>query len=183
MSSKNSERVMRAQRRKKEHAVESFGGKCSICGYRRCINALEFHHTENKEASPSYIIMRWSWDRVKDELKKCILVCANCHREIEYKVIDASLIPDPLPFMTKTCKQCGQYYDTKNPDQIYCGSTCQKMGLRRCDRPTRAQLSKLIATTTWVGIGRIFGVSDNAVRKWARRYGLLNSTGPSSNLG
>ena len=70
------------QRRKKEKAVAFFGGKCTKCGYDKCLDALDFHHVGDKMESASYVIMRWSWERAKQELNKCILVCCRCHREI-----------------------------------------------------------------------------------------------------
>lgn len=154
-------------------SVRVFGGKCCICGYKKCINALEFHHVGQKEASPSYVIMRWSWERTKKELEKCILVCANCHREIEYKEMDSSLIPMLLPILTKKCQQCNQKFDTKVKDQKYCGDTCNSLSQRRCLRPSKSELNDLLSTHSWVVVGRKFGVSDNAVRKWARRYKII----------
>lgn len=55
---------------------------CSICGYNRCITALEFHHNNgsNKFKNISQIT---TFNQLKKELEKCTLVCANCHREIE----------------------------------------------------------------------------------------------------
>jgi len=41
------------------------------------------------------------------------------------------------------------------------------------ERPSREQLELDIASSSWVSIGRKYGVSDNAVRKWARKYGLI----------
>ena len=81
---------MRAQRRKKMFAINFYGGKCIKCGYDKCIYALEFHHRdkETKKAKPTYIIMRWSWKRVKEELDKCDLLCSNCHKEQEFKELD-----------------------------------------------------------------------------------------------
>lgn len=73
--------VMKAQRRKKQIAIDEYGGKCIKCGYNKCIDALEFHHREGKEESPAYIICRWSLERAKIELDKCDLLCSNCHRE------------------------------------------------------------------------------------------------------
>lgn len=75
-----------AKRRKKirEMAVEYKGGKCNLCGYDKCIQALEFHHINNdgKDFGISAKGYTRSWQRVKKELDKCILVCANCHREL-----------------------------------------------------------------------------------------------------
>lgn len=81
---------MRAQRRKKMFAINFYGGKCIKCGYDKCIYALEFHHRDKstKEANPTYIIMRWWWEKVKEELDKCDLLCANCHREADFKELD-----------------------------------------------------------------------------------------------
>lgn len=75
-----------ARRRKKlrEQAVEYKGGKCVLCGYDRCQNALDFHHLDPKvkEFGSSRDGMTRSWERTKKEVDKCILVCSNCHREI-----------------------------------------------------------------------------------------------------
>ena len=75
-----------AKRRKKirQLAINYKGGKCQLCGYCKCIQALEFHHTEKsgKDFSISDKGYTRSWKRVKKEIDKCILVCANCHREL-----------------------------------------------------------------------------------------------------
>lgn len=70
-------------------AVEYKGGKCSVCGYDRCADALEFHHLDpsQKDFGISSKGYTRSWDKVKEELDKCILVCSNCHREIHSGLI------------------------------------------------------------------------------------------------
>lgn len=69
----------------KEKSVEYKGGKCVKCGYKKCMAALDFHHVDPKEKDPNWRTMRsWSFERVKSELDKCILVCRNCHAEIHY---------------------------------------------------------------------------------------------------
>lgn len=75
-----------AKRRKKVRilAVEYKGGQCERCGYDRCIEAFDFHHkdpTQKDFGISSYGHSR-SWERVKNELDKCVMLCANCHREI-----------------------------------------------------------------------------------------------------
>ena len=71
----------------KKWALEYKGSKCSICGYDKCDNALEFHHrdTSQKDFSISDRNLILDWDLIKLELDKCDLVCANCHREIHAK--------------------------------------------------------------------------------------------------
>ena len=73
-----------AKRRKKikEMAIEHKGGRCCICGYNKCNSALDFHHTGDKKFGLSVCGLTRSWEKTKAELNKCILVCANCHREI-----------------------------------------------------------------------------------------------------
>jgi len=65
-------------------AIEHLGGKCIFCAYDRCSAALDFHHKDEstKEFGLSQDGLTRSWERTKKELDKCVLVCANCHREI-----------------------------------------------------------------------------------------------------
>lgn len=67
----------------KKQAIEYKGGECERCGYNKCLSALEFHHSDpdKKEFSLSGSHC-YSWEKIKKELDKCILICANCHREI-----------------------------------------------------------------------------------------------------
>lgn len=78
------ESVTKRRRKLKKMAVEYKGGECSICGYSKCINALQFHHLNpsQKSFSISATGHTRSWDKIKIELDKCILVCANCHLEL-----------------------------------------------------------------------------------------------------
>ena len=64
--------------------VEYKGGRCQVCGYDRCIEALEFHHLDptQKDFGISHRGYTRSWEKVKEEVDKCILLCANCHREV-----------------------------------------------------------------------------------------------------
>ena len=57
--------------------------KCSICGDDRWY-VLDFHHKDDKKNSISALSKRGSLRLLKEELEKCIPVCANCHREIHY---------------------------------------------------------------------------------------------------
>lgn len=73
------------KRRKKirSMAVEYKGAKCQRCSYSKCIEALEFHHTDpaQKDFNISSKGYTRSWKRVQIELDKCLMLCANCHRE------------------------------------------------------------------------------------------------------
>ena len=177
--SKESESVMRSQRRKKQHAVNVFGGKCCICGYDKCIEALDFHHLNKaeKEEQPSKIILRWAFEKAKKELDKCILVCANCHREIhaaEKENKPINLQRYYKPWVTKMCSCCSKYFDTKLTTQKFCSIECSAISQRKVVRPSKEELKELLDSgITWVKLGNMFNLSDNGVRKWAKNYGLI----------
>lgn len=78
-------KVKTRRQKLKQMGVEYLGGKCCKCGYNDCIWALEFHHTNSNEKD--FSISKYSnlsWNRIKKELNKCILVCSNCHKEIHF---------------------------------------------------------------------------------------------------
>ena len=82
-------KAVNARRKKvRAMAVEYKGGKCENCGYSNCLDALEFHHKDlaQKDFSISSKGYTRSWDRVKKELDKCTVLCANCHRELHAKL-------------------------------------------------------------------------------------------------
>ncbi len=82
------ENVKNFRSRLKERATYVLGGKCQNCGYDKCIQALEFHHINPEEKEFSFgTNTNRSWEATREELKKCILLCANCHREAHAGVI------------------------------------------------------------------------------------------------
>lgn len=78
-----SRRFRDSQRRRvlREHAVTLLGGRCRICGYDRCPAAMDFHHVDPLEKDFA-ISERMGWAAVERELRKCVLLCATCHREV-----------------------------------------------------------------------------------------------------
>ncbi len=70
---------------RKRRLVEEFGGCCSICGYHKNLAALVFHHTDADQKDFKTDMRSLSnrrFEAVRDEIDKCILVCANCHAEL-----------------------------------------------------------------------------------------------------
>ena len=80
--------VYRRRKKVRQMSVEYKGGKCEECGYNRCIDAFEFHHSDlsKKDFGISEKGYTRSWSRVMQELDKCRLLCANCHRELHAKL-------------------------------------------------------------------------------------------------
>ena len=75
-----------AQRRRdlRDRAIQYAGGKCVLCSYSKCKRALSFHHLDSskKEFGLSEKGLTRSWEKIKEELDKCILLCSNCHMEV-----------------------------------------------------------------------------------------------------
>jgi transposase len=86
-------RVSAWRREVKRMIVEEAGGACVICGYDRFPGALQFHHLD--PATKSFALglrgVTRSLERVRAEARKCVLLCANCHAEVEGGVAE---LPD-----------------------------------------------------------------------------------------
>jgi hypothetical protein len=83
--------VVRRRRRVKEALVREAGGCCRLCGYDRCLAALHFHHLDPgaKEFGVARRGAR-SLERLRVEVRKCILLCSNCHAELESGAVSIS---------------------------------------------------------------------------------------------
>ena len=93
----------RANYRKME-LIRELGGKCEICGYDKNYAALEFHHIDPEEKEfqlDARRIANTSKTRLFEELKKCKLVCANCHREIHHSDLDKNVVEEKSNFVEK----------------------------------------------------------------------------------
>jgi transposase len=73
------------RRRLKQRLVAEAGGACAVCGYDRCQTALQFHHLDpaTKRFSLSHKGLARSYAEAREEAQKCVLLCANCHAEVE----------------------------------------------------------------------------------------------------
>lgn len=82
--------VSKRRKNVKQILVEEHGKCCNVCGYDRCIDALEFHHKDkmNKTFSISQKGLTIGIEKVRKEANKCILLCANCHREVEAGILN-----------------------------------------------------------------------------------------------
>lgn len=88
MPNRSSKYAIRSLRLKKRKYVEQLGGACSQCGYKKSIAALDFHHPNGKGKGHG----RENWRSPNFKIEECILLCANCHREIEHPNADV-IIP------------------------------------------------------------------------------------------
>lgn len=85
--------VAKRRRKIRQMAVEYKGGSCKICGYKKSIRALSFHHLDpkKKDFGLAHKGITRSWEKTKKELDKCILLCMNCHMEIHDGITQLSV--------------------------------------------------------------------------------------------
>lgn len=171
---------------RKLQLIELKGNGCSICGYNNNISALDFHHIDSSTKEfqlDKRTLGNTSMERILLEVDKCILLCANCHREIhnpeatmdnmiqfkmDNKINFNKKTFDPDYIRPKKYCKCGIEisYDAKQ-----C-KPCFDKSRQTIERPTKEQLLKLIITKPFTTIAKQFGVSDNAIRKWCKAYDL-----------
>lgn len=87
------QRVSDQRRKNKATLVAEHGGKCRICGYNKCVRSLHFHHID-----PSTKLFNLAFKgnspgiaRMREEASKCVLLCSNCHGEVEAGVTNIPL--------------------------------------------------------------------------------------------
>jgi hypothetical protein len=77
---------------KKEFVIDYLGGKCILCGYSKCQRALHCHHVdETTKDMDRHSLTTLAYSKLEEELKKCVLLCSNCHMEVHD---DITSLPD-----------------------------------------------------------------------------------------
>lgn len=89
--------------RAKAAAIEYLGGKCKKCGWSGNQAALQFHHLKGKDFTIGNVANK-SWDSIKTEMEKCVLLCANCHAIEHSTKIGDKFIKEALNYKGRTLK-------------------------------------------------------------------------------
>ena len=73
------------RKRAKQRLVVEAGGRCALCGYDRYVGALQFHHRDpsQKRFALGGRGLSRAFEDLREEARKCILLCSNCHAEVE----------------------------------------------------------------------------------------------------
>lgn len=180
--SKNSDRVKKWRKATKQRMIQSMGGKCCCCFYSACSSALALHHLDPAKKDLELSSVRAnpkSWIKITDELKKCVLVCHNCHQEIHSLM---RTIPDDAPKFDETftdyklenigeTNDCPVCFNLKPIKNKYCSIQCSAKSKYKVDWPG-IDLEKELQTKTYIQISEELGCSDAAVHKRAKRLGI-----------
>lgn len=174
------EEVKKWRKKNKERMVEAFGGCCGICGYSKCTNALEFHHLDPKEKDFNVTNQVTSWKKAVEELRKCVMLCSNCHKEIHDGIEE---IPENIKRFDESFAVRNYKKDEMSPCLI-CMTPKPKM-YKTCSHKCSAKLSRKVdwdnvdlgslleEHKSFTKVGKILGISDSATRKRARKIGLI----------
>lgn len=189
--SKKSEAVKLWRKSTKQRIVDAMGGKCCVCGYNKCHDALALHHIDPSKKEMGIGSIRASpvsWDKIIAEVKKCILVCHNCHSEIHNGMIDVSNISPPLieqKYIDYKEFKREQKFDTcpvcsgKKPIQnITCSPKCSAISRRKIDWDS-IDIVEELKHMNKTQLAEKLGCSDVAIYK---RLKKINSF-PSSSVG
>lgn len=178
-----SKAVSEHRRRTKERIVYYLGGKCILCGYNKCNRALHAHHVDptRKEFGIAKKGTTRSWKKLRKELDKCVLVCANCHSEIHSGQINKSILSEALrDDLLLRNERAETIIDnssliSKENKCVICNTPisrgakhclkCNAKVRERIQWPTTDTLLDLVNKHSYLGASRILGVSDNAIRK------------------
>lgn len=93
----SADRVKVWRKRCKDRIITAMGGSCCVCKYSKCSSALALHHLNPSQKDISLGAIRAnpkSWEKIIQELRKCVLVCHNCHSEIHSGI---AVVPKDAP--------------------------------------------------------------------------------------
>lgn len=176
-NSTNGAAVIKWRQRKKLLAVHYKGGECQRCGYSKCAQALIFHHRDPAEKDFTISGVSWSWDRIKNELDKCDLLCSNCHIELHSELQGNSeplevQINEVLELQNKQeqskkvlapCLLCR----TPTTNKKYCSFKCSTDD-KIITPPPKETLLELKTRLSYSKIAKLYGVGHVLVAKWFR---------------
>lgn len=207
--------------KRKISLIKMLGNCCSECEYSKNLSALEFHHINPEEKDHTLDtrkLANCTWEFCLEEVKKCVLLCSNCHRETHNPDLNnfqtQLFLENPPMLETKraeikqkfhclTCQRetrkliekcskcikkekalikvicsCGK---SKNENSKLCKNCYNlitnklpKFKSRKVERPSKEELEKLIWEKPFATLSKEFGVSDVAIKKWCKYYGINN---------
>jgi hypothetical protein len=185
----------------KEKLLKCMGDKCAVCQYDACKSALDFHHLD--PSKKDFTLSTWkvkNWKKIIEEAKKCIILCARCHRELHAGYINLNNVK--IVFDEDLCKQF-----TENPGytkkvkwdevdivgllknnsvkEICVLLNISETVLYKKMRELKIQKNKenismdkekiqnLINDMPMVHVAKMFGITDNSLRKRCKKLGII----------
>jgi len=181
--SSGSDAVKRWRDKTKQRIIDAMGGKCCVCGYDKCPASLALHHLDPSKKEFGLGSIRAcpeNWSKIVSELKKCVLVCSNCHNEIHYNVTqvpkDAVSFNDhyedykhnEMIMKMHECEVCGKLTE---PWKNSCSPECAAKIRRKVDWDS-VDLVKELKEVSILALSKKLGCSDALIHKKLKKLGL-----------
>lgn len=162
---------------RKVFLINSRGGKCEKCPYDKNIASLEFHHLDPNEKDDALDMRHLSNRTMKwilEEFEKCIVLCANCHREEHHPDLEINLVSKKLSdfkfksFEQKTnnkprCEDCGKEINYSCKRCVKCNNIERR---KVKDRPAKEIIETMRNEFSLDEIASQFNVSRRSVSRW-----------------
>lgn len=155
----------RAFKRKLE-LIEMLGGKCSKCGYDKNYSALDLHHLNPDEKEfplNSRVLSNTNIEKILAEAKKCVLLCANCHREEHYPQFDKN---NSLTLINCFESENISIYQKKR-EKIYCGF---------CGKEIKNIKGKKFCSDTCYELSKNYPIKEEILIKYSELKNWLDVT-------
>lgn len=145
------------------------------CGIKRRICELCGQDEAWQGRRMALILDHINGDAADNRLENLRIVCANCAATLDTHCGRKNARPPER----RECARCGAAFTPRSARQAYCSRECGQRwdragrplpGARRAARPPYEQLVAEVAATSWSAVGRAYGVTGNAIRKWVREY-------------
>jgi transposase-like protein/Zn finger protein HypA/HybF involved in hydrogenase expression len=137
--------------------------KCQECGL----------HSEWNGKSIILVLDHINGVNNDNRLENLRMLCPNCNSQMP-------TFAGKQLRLRGNCSNCGKDLSRNKNATGMCLNCCNKLCEKRKtykvpldQRPGKEELKEMIDTMSWCAIGRKYGVSDNSVRKWARKHGLI----------
>ena len=175
---KNKFGAQKARMKLKVKAFNYKGGACEMCGLIDVVDVFDFHHLNSHEkdfgiAQKGYLK---SWKSIKNELDKCILLCANCHRRGHFNHKQTKyILEEILDEQNKEVIVCKYYCNDCNIKISSNSLRCRKCALlarESIDWPSDEELFKLVWNKPMIVLAKELGVSDKAIAKRCKRRNI-----------
>ena len=148
------------------------GGACGICGYNRCLSALEYNHMDRNTKLFCLSTVSHIGILLRAEVAKCVLVCVNCHREIEEGLISESRVWDA--YVSQNTWEALRDSQVLRIRKTHVSLKAPRSPREpKQPRVTEEYLASILWEKPTVEIARELGITDSAVGKWAKKYGLV----------
>lgn len=164
--------------KRKIEIIEQKGGCCQECGYNKNVAALEFHHLDPNEKDYQLDMRKLSntsMVKLMEEVGKCILLCANCHRELHSPELEIAKVIELIKNVNESVLDIKEVGKPKcvdcnceiNYSYVRC-KPCSDKNKQKVVRPSLETLLKEVEEYSKEWCAKKYGVSRSSISRWIK---------------